>query len=112
MVGHKSGDPACPALPEEGSILTFSGYQHVLSNHYTALISAFGMDTTFRSVEHAFLFKMATDLGYHELAGMELRLQSTLALLSKDLAEDDRRQWEDNNMDLVKELIAAKSPYL
>ena len=68
MVGHKTGDPACPALPEEGSIPTFSGYQHVLSNHYMTPISAFDIDVPFKSVEHEFFFKMATDLGYHELA--------------------------------------------
>ena len=32
-------------------------------------ISAFDMDVPFKSVEHAFFFKMATDLGYHELTG-------------------------------------------
>ena len=47
-VGHKTGDPACPAFPEEGSILTFSGYQHVLSNCYMTNISAFDMDVPSR----------------------------------------------------------------
>ena len=111
MVGHKTGDPACPALPEEDSILTFSGYQHVLSNHYMTPISAFNIDVPFKSVEHAFFFKMATDLGYHELAERIKNAEhaGVVKRLSKNMEENDRRQWEEDNMDVMKELIAAKA---
>ena len=111
LVGHKPGDPSCPALPEADSILAFSGYQHVLSNHYMTPICAFGMVEPFKSVEHAFFFKMATDMGYKDLADriMNAEHAGVVKRLSKDMAEDDRRTWEESNISAMKQLLTEKA---
>lgn len=111
LVGHKPGDPSCPALPEADSILAFSGYQHVLSNHYMTPICAFGMEEPFKSVEHAFFFKMATDMGYKDLADriMNAEHAGVVKRLSKDMAEDERRTWEESNVSVMKQLLTEKA---
>ena len=41
ILGHRSGDPQCPARAADNTILAFSGYQHPLSNHFLTPIKAF-----------------------------------------------------------------------
>ena len=65
-VGHKSGDSECPVRVENGTILAFSGYQHPLSNHFMTPIDYSG--AVFKTVEHAFFWKMSSDMGLHHLA--------------------------------------------
>ena len=61
-LGHKSGDNHCPAKAEQGTILAFCGHQDPLSNHFPAPILAFDEDEPFKSIEHAFFWRMACDL--------------------------------------------------
>ena len=63
--GHKVGDSICEAKPTE-EIYAFRGYQHPLSNHYMCELKAY--ESTFKSVEHAFFWRMCTEMGENDLA--------------------------------------------
>ena len=94
QMGHKAGDVAYPGRAKEDSILAFRGYEDPLSNHYPTPIQAFDQD--FRSLEHAFFWKMATDLEKHELAArIKAAAHAGVAKrLSKEMAEEEREAWD------------------
>ena len=111
QLGHKPGDVLCPGRAEEGSILAFRSYEHVLSNHFMTPIHAFGSEVAFKSVEHAFFYKMAVDLDREELAG---RIKNAahagiVKRLSKEMPEEDRIAWEDEHMDIMRYLLKEKA---
>lgn len=109
--GHKVGDPMCKAKAAKDSILAFSGYQHPLSNQYPTPISAFNLDNPFRSVEHAFYWKMAMEFQQLQLADriMDAAHAGIVKHLSKEMDEKDRYTWENENIDIMKELLMEKS---
>ena len=109
QMGHKAGDVTCPGRAKKESILPFRGYEDPLSNHFPATIEAFDQD--FRSVEYAFLWKMATDLEKHELAAsIKAAPHAEVAKkLSKAMAEEDRETWEQGNMQVMRTLLQQKS---
>jgi ribA/ribD-fused uncharacterized protein len=106
--GHKIGEESCPAKPK-CNILAFRGYQHPLSTHYACDLNVF--DRSFSSAEHAFLWKMAIELGQVDIAerihnanhaGIALRI-------SKDIADDQTRwEWEEENTSVMREILTAK----
>ena len=99
--GHKAGDVACPGRAKEESI--------PLSNHYPTPIQAFDQD--FRSLEHAFFWKMATDLEKHELAArIKAAAHAGVAKrLSKEMAEEEREAWDHENVDVMRTLLQQKA---
>ena len=111
QLGHKPGDVRCPGRAEEGSILAFRSYEHVLSNHFMTPIHAFGSKVVFKSVEHAFFYKMAVDLEREELAGRikDAAHAGIVKRLSKEMPEEDRIAWEDEHMDIMRYLLKEKA---
>ena len=111
LTGHKAGDEQCPAKAEEDSILTFSGYQHPMSNHYLTPIVAFDQDEPFKSIEHAFFWKMALDFGQEDLAARIKKAvhAGVVKQLSKEMEETARYEWEDENTGIMKDLIIQKA---
>ena len=108
-VGHKSGDSECPARVDDGAILAFSGYQHPLSNHFMTPIDAFG--AVFKTVEHAFFWKMSSDMGLNHLAEKIKNSEHAgiVKRLSKEINETERIEWEESNLDIMKELLMEKA---
>ena len=109
VLGHKVGDEVCPAKPKN-PILAFKGYQHPLSNHFACELSVYGK--TFKSLEHAYFFHMATEFGKPELA--EWIHQAPHAghakRLSKDIADDETRwAWEEENTAVMEHLLGIKA---
>ncbi len=109
--GHRAGDERCAALAAEGNTLAFRGYEHPLSNHFLTPLSAFGQSEDFRSVEHAFFWKMASDLGDDMLAE---RIKNAahagiVKRLSKEMDETKRYEWEDSNTDTMRTLLTEKA---
>jgi ribA/ribD-fused uncharacterized protein len=109
--GHKAGDPGCKARATPDSILAFRGYQHPLSNHFPTPIAAFDLKEPFRSVEHAFYYKMALELNLPEMAN---RIQDAahagiVNQICKEINEEDRIVWENDNTQLMKELLLEKA---
>ena len=111
LTGHKAGDEQCPAKAEEDSILAFSGYQHPMSNHYLTPIVAFDQDEPFKSIEHAFFWKMALDFGQEDLAARIKKAvhAGVVKQLSKEMEETARYEWEDENTGIMKDLIIQKA---
>ena len=109
--GHTVGDKNCPALADISSILAFSGYQHPLSNHYLTPLKAFEEVSDFKSVEHAFFWKMSIDLGYKELASAIRGAEHAgiVKRLSKHIPEDERVAWEEENTDVMRDLLESKA---
>ena len=66
QAGHKAGDPACPAMNTELEMTCFATHHVVLSNTYHNKISAYGQ--TFKSVQHAWLWKRAYENKQLDLA--------------------------------------------
>ena len=66
QAGHKAGNPACPAMNTEIEMTCFATHHVVLSNTYHNKISAYGQ--TFKSVQHAWLWKRAYDNKQLDLA--------------------------------------------
>ncbi len=74
-------------------------------------IKAFGEEEPFKSIEHAFFWKMATDLGLHHLAD---RIKNAMHAgvvkrLSKEMDERERITWEDMHQNIMKELLQEKA---
>jgi ribA/ribD-fused uncharacterized protein len=109
--GHKVGDRVCEARAEENSIYGFSGYQHPLSNHYPAPIKAFDLEEPFKSIEHAFYWKMANEMDEQDLAE-KIRKADHAGIvknLSKKLPEEDRIEWEGDNIEIMKDILREKA---
>ena len=106
--GHRPGDNTCKAKPKE-QILAFKGYEHPLSNHYPCKLSVYGLE--FKSVEHAFFYRMATDFDMGQLADdiRKAKHAGIVKRLSKNIAGDDKRwKWEEENKDVMVHLLNAK----
>ena len=69
------------------------------------------MEEPFKSVEHAFFWRMATDLGKPGLAARikDAVHAGVVKRLSKDMEEDIRHSWEDKNMHIMEELLNEKA---
>ena len=94
----------------QNPILAFKGYKHPLSNHFACELSVYGK--TFKSLEHAYFFHMATEFGKPELA--EWIHQAPHAghakRLSKDIADDETRwAWEEENTAVMEHLLGIKA---
>lgn len=109
LLGHRVGSTDCPAKPTE-KIYTFRGYRHPLSNHYPCDLEIF--DNHFKSVEHAFFWRMAKDFGKDVLATdiKESIHAGAAKAMSKDIApEEERHVWERDAGDgVMKELLYEK----
>ena len=107
--GHKVGDPMCTAKPKE-TIVPFKGYQHVLSNHYPCQLVIY--DKHFKSLEHAYFWRMSTEFGKHDLA-TEIQNSPHAGVakkLSKRIADDEERlKWEQDNIAIMRELLEVKA---
>ena len=107
--GHKVGYTVCKAKSTE-DILAFKTYQHCLSNHFPCTLSVF--EEQFKSIEHAYFWCMAKDFGHHDLAA---RIKDSdhacqAKKLGKQIAEEDERwQWEKDNIDVMAALLKAKA---
>jgi predicted NAD-dependent protein-ADP-ribosyltransferase YbiA (DUF1768 family) len=109
MLGHKIGASTCKAKPTR-EITAFRGYTHPLSNDFPCNIVAY--DNEFKSLNHAYLWYMATDLEQHDLAiQIKDSVHAGAAMtLSKSIADDDTRwEWEMNNVHVMKELLEIKA---
>jgi ribA/ribD-fused uncharacterized protein len=111
--GHKTGDMTCKALAAKDSILAFRGYQHPLSNHYPTPIDAFDFDfeQAFKSVEHAFCWKMASEMNQHDLAAKikNATHAGVVKQLCKELNEEDVNTWENDNLQIMNDLLREKA---
>ena len=65
----------------------------------------------FKTVEHAFFYKMAVDLGHAELADKIRNAEhaGVVKRLSKEIEEENRRPWEDDNFDVLRDLLREKA---
>ena len=111
QTGHRPGDEKCLNRAEPGTILAFSSYQHPLSNHYPAPVKAFDEKEPFKSVEHALFWGMATDLGQPNLAKKirNAKHAGVAKALSKQMDEEDRDKWEDDNLDNISTILHEKA---
>ena len=109
VLGHKVGDAVCPAKPKN-PILAFRGYEHPLSNHFACELSVYGK--TFKSLEHAYFFRMATEFGKPGIAEQIHKAPHAghAKRLSKDIAEDEARwTWEEENVEIMEQLLGIKA---
>ena len=109
MLGHKIGADTCRAKPTD-KILAFKGYQHPLSNHFPCELKVYGK--TFSSVEHAFFWYMAVEMGQERLADKirTAKHAGEAKRFSKDIAEDTERwNWEERNFDVMQYLLEEKA---
>ena len=109
QTGHKIGDSLCKAKPEQ-DILAFKSFQHPFSNHFPCQLEVY--DKQFKSVEHAFFWRMSTELGKQDLAKkiQESEHAGHAKRLSKKIADDETRlKWEMENNTVMMDLIKAKS---
>ena len=107
--GHKVGDDLCPAKPSE-VIYAFKGFRHPLSNHFPCKLSVY--ESEFRSLEHAFFWRMASELGKPDLAERIRNCDHAgkVKKMSTEIAEDEERwRWEKANPDVMSYLLEAKA---
>ena len=108
-VGHKVGEEGCLAAPTR-EIVAFRGFRHPLSNHFPCALHVWDKD--FKSLEHAYLWRMATEFGKAEIAAQIHRSQHAgeAKRISKMIGEDEVRwQWERDNLNIMKDLITIKA---
>ena len=109
QTGHKIGSPKCPALPSE-RIYAFRGYRSPLSNHYPFELDIW--DQRFGSIEHAFFYKMAMDMGMpHKATEIQNARHAGVAkALSHFMADEETRHaWErETGIPVMRELLYEK----
>ena len=108
VLGHRIGADVCKAKPTD-SIYAFKGYHHPLSNHFPCQLAIYGK--TFKSAEHAFFWRMASEMGNFDLAKeiQDAVHAGEAKRLSKRIAEDQVRwEWEDNNQQVMRQILEAK----
>ena len=109
QTGHKIGDSQCAAKPVE-DIHAFKSYQHPLSNHFPCQLKAY--NHTFKSLEHAYFWRMATEMGKLEIAEeiKNSRHAGEAKRLSKEIAtEEERWRWEQENIKTMQNLLCNKA---
>ena len=107
--GHKVGDEICPAKPSE-EIYAFKGFRHPLSNHFPCKLSVH--ESEFRSLEHAYFWRMASEFGKPDLAESIRNCDhaGNVKKMSKEIADDEERwRWEKANPDVMSYLLEAKA---
>ena len=108
VAGHRIGNEVCKALPSQ-EIVAFRTYQHPLSNQYLCELQYCG--SVFKSIEHAFLWKMAEDFGRHVIADSIRNSKHAGAAqrISREISDDESRwKWERDNTALMEELLLLK----
>ena len=108
VLGHRIGAEICKAKPKT-TIYAFKGYHHPLSNHFPCKLSVYGK--VFKSAEHAFFWRMASEMGKLDLAkDIQDAVHAGVAKkLSKSIAEEKVRwKWEDENLDVMKHILEVK----
>ncbi len=109
-IGHQVGAESCPAKPTE-KIHAFRGYQNPLSNHYPFQLDVW--DMTFGSVEHAYFWRMASDMKKPNIANQihNAKHAGIAKNLSKQIAsEDGRITWEMSvGIGVMKDLLYEKT---
>jgi ribA/ribD-fused uncharacterized protein len=107
--GHRIGDDNCPAKPSQ-EVYAFKGYSHPLSNDYAFTLNVYG--STFKSLQHAYLFRMALDCNLPDLAeDIKNAVHAGAAKrISRDIADDEGRlQWEQSNLEVMAFLLHEKA---
>ncbi len=109
LTGHKVGDKICPAYPKQ-PIYAFKSYQNPMSNHFPCDLDVFDENIPFKSWEHAFFWRMAIDLGEPLLAAniKNSKHAGVAKSLSKRMNEEQRHNWEDDNLDIIENLLYEK----
>ena len=106
--GHNVGDIICKAKPCESAVV-FKGYEHPLSNSFPCTIHAY--DTSFKSIEHAYNWRMAMEFGKVDLAQhiKNSRHAGEARHLANDITDEANRfSWSQNNIDCMKHLLQQK----
>lgn len=107
--GHRVGDIACKAKTDR-EMIVFKSYQHPLSNHFPCDITI--NNEHFKSVEHAYYWRMATELGKHDIATeiQNSKHAGAAKRIAKQIADDDIRwKWESENIDIMINLLRTKA---
>ena len=106
--GHRMGDESCPALATADTV-TFKSFQHPLSVDFPCELTYVG--EVFKSVQHAFLWRMALSFQKDDLAARikNSKHAGAARLLSKEITNDERRlNWEKDNTSIMEELLMLK----
>ena len=111
IIGHKVGDEQCEArLKNDMQIYTFKSYKHPLSNHYPFTLRIDDQD--FKSIEHAYFWRMAMEMGKTDLAETikKSKHAGEAKRIGKEIAPDEERwKWEIENMDVMSKLLKMKT---
>lgn len=111
-IGHKIGSAQCPALPtdEDPGIYAFRSYENPLSNHFPCSLILFDDPDPFKSVEHAFFWKMCIDLKLPRCAEeiKQSKHAGEAKRLSKRVPDTTRYQWESENDRLLEDILYEK----
>lgn len=109
QAGHKIGEALCIAKPKE-DIMAFKSYQHPLSNHFPCQLEVY--DNEFKSLEHAYFWRMATAMGNPLLAAQiqTAKHAGEAKRMSKQIADDETRwKWEKENTEIMQKLLMEKA---
>ena len=111
MSGHRVGDEQCPAKPKpDQDIMVFKGYIHPLSNQYACQLQVY--DKNFKSLEHAYYFRVAMEFGLVDLAeNIQNAIHAGEAKrLSKQIAPAETLfDWEKENLHVMVHLLQEKA---
>ena len=107
--GHRLGDEQCKGHNSSCEIIPFKSQHNVLSNFYMSNIDVYG--ETFKSAEHAYQHRRAIHANLPDLAGQIKRSAHAgiAKRLSKSIPADPDKGWETKCLEVMTEIIAAKT---
>ena len=99
----------CEARNSGQEIIPFKSLHSILSYFYMCDIELFG--ETFKSAEHAYQWRKATDANQSTLA---IQIKRAIHVgkakgLSKAISDEFSKEWENKSIDVMQEIITAKA---
>lgn len=110
MPGHKVGEVDCPALNTEGNVIGFRSFMNVLSNDYPCSMKY--MNEEFKSLEHAYQWAKAMELGKLNLAEQiksAIHAGAARAKARENIDENETAEWERKSKDVMMNLLCIKA---
>ena len=108
LQGHRQGDSVCNAVTDNLEAVTFSSYEHPLSNSYQCSIPHEGL--TFASAEHALQWARATELGCADTATniLDARHAGVAKAIGNKIEIKDQSSWEQKREKVMFEILTKK----
>ncbi len=108
VLGHTAGSEVCEFFKKTENMYAVNGHGNILSNFHPTPMNVYGRE--FKSMEHAYVFKKASDNNLVDLAeeAIEVEHSGKAKAISKKIDKIIGEGWEPYSQDTMEYLLQAK----